>query len=95
MELTMSTFENEKAFEEYVRQIIREEVLPKNSDLIMLDNKKAVDILLCRNGKYPALFFLEIKYHKSNTADLGQGMAKGEEYNLKFYQKCLPTLFRI
>lgn len=46
-------------------------------DLVMIQNKKAVDILICRNGKKPALYFIEIKYHKINHGRLGTGHGKG------------------
>jgi hypothetical protein len=43
----------------------------------MLNNKKAVDILICKNGLEPALYFIEIKYHKVKHSRLGTGHGKG------------------
>lgn len=42
-----------------------------------MKNKKAVDIILCKNGRKPALYFIEIKYHKSSHGRLGTGHGKG------------------
>lgn len=43
----------------------------------MIRNKKAVDTLICRNGKKPALYFIEIKYHITKHGRLGTGHGKG------------------
>ena len=53
------------------------QTIPHNNDLILLNNKKAVDILICRNGEQPALFFLEVKYHKKKHGRLGFGSRNG------------------
>ena len=52
-------------------------VLPRKKDFLILKNKKAVDIILCKNGRKPALYFIEIKYHKSSHGRLGTGHGKG------------------
>lgn len=70
-------FQSEKEFETYIRELIAKKILPLDKNLIMIQNKKAVDILLCRNGKKPALYFIEIKYHKTNHGRLGTGHGKG------------------
>lgn len=70
-------FLSEKEFERDIRQIITDEILPLNGDLILLNNKKAVDILICKNGAQSALYFIEIKYHKNNHGRLGTGHGKG------------------
>lgn len=70
-------FENEKIFEEHIRNLISKHILPKDKELIMFQNKKAVDVLLCRNGKKPALYFIEIKYHKRSHGRLSTGHSKG------------------
>jgi hypothetical protein len=70
-------FQNERELELYIRKLITKKILPLDEDLIMIQNKKAVDILICRNGKKPALYFIEIKYHKTNHGRLGTGHGKG------------------
>lgn len=85
-------FENEKLFEEHIRQLIRKYILPKDKKLIMFDNKKAVDILLCRNGKKPALYFLEIKYHKRIHGRLSTGHSKGGGFQPEILSR-LPVYF--
>lgn len=71
------SFQNEREFEAHIREIITKKILPLDKDLVMIQNKKAVDILICRNGKKPALYFIEIKYHKTNHGRLGTGHDKG------------------
>jgi hypothetical protein len=70
-------FKNEKEFEAHIRHLITKHVLPLNKDLVLIRNKKAVDVLICRNGKKPALYFIEIKYHRINHGRLGTGHGKG------------------
>jgi hypothetical protein len=36
-----------------------------------------VDILICKNGTKPDLFFIEVKYHRHSHGRLGFGHAKG------------------
>jgi hypothetical protein len=71
------SFQNEREFEAHIREIISKTILPLDRDLVMIQNKKAVDILICRNGKKPALYFIEIKYYKTNHGRLGTGHGKG------------------
>lgn len=71
------SFQNEREFEAHIREVITKKILPLDKDLLMIQNKKAVDILICRNGKKPALYFIEIKYHKTNHGRLGTGHGKG------------------
>ncbi len=68
-------FGSEKEFEQHIRRLIVTHILPLDKQLMLLHNKKAVDVLLCREGKKPDLFFIEIKYHK--TYRLGTGHGKG------------------
>ena len=85
-------FESEKLFEEYIRKLISKHILAKDKTLIMFENKKAVDILLCRNGSKPALYFLEIKYHKRSHGRLSTGHSKGGGFQPEVLSR-LPTYF--
>lgn len=71
------TFQNEREFEAHIREVITKKILPLDKQLVMIQNKKAVDILICRNGKKPALYFIEIKYHKNKHGRLCTGHGKG------------------
>jgi hypothetical protein len=73
----MKGINSESDFENHIRDIIRQDILNNNSNLILLKNKKAVDILICRNNDNQSLFFIEIKYHKSKHGRLGFGHEKG------------------
>jgi hypothetical protein len=70
-------FENEKAFESHIRHLIKNFILNENKDLVLFDSKKAVDVLICKNGSKPQLFFVEIKYHKKKHGRLSTGHGKG------------------
>lgn len=85
-------YENEKLFEEHIRNLISIHILPKDKELIMFQNKKAVDVLLCRNGKKPALYFIEIKYHKRSHGRLSTGHSKGGGFQPEILSR-LPVYF--
>jgi len=70
-------FLSEKEFETHIRHLITKYILPLDENLVLIRNKKAVDVLICRNGKRPALYFIEIKYHRNNHGRLGTGHGKG------------------
>ncbi len=71
------TFDTEKDFEAHIRNLLTFHVIPENKDLVLFANKKAVDILICKNGLNPALYFIEVKYHKIKHGRLGFGHSKG------------------
>jgi len=85
-------FTSEKEFETHIRDIIKKYILPKDKTLVLFDNKKAVDILICRNGKKPALYFLEIKYHRRSHGRLSTGHGKGIGFQPEILSK-LPAYF--
>lgn len=70
-------YESESKFEAYIRQLIQEHVTKLDPRIYALQNKKAVDILVCKDTPQPQLFFIEVKYHKSNHGRLGFGSSKG------------------
>ncbi|MEZ9601121.1 hypothetical protein AB4232_20170 [Vibrio sp. 10N.286.46.A8] len=70
-------FDNESKFESYLRELIETKICSKYKDLVLFENKKAVDILICRNGENPSLFFIEVKYHKKSHGRLGFGSSSG------------------
>lgn len=69
-----------------------ERICVRHSDLVLFQNKKAVDILVCRNGNNPALFFIEVKYHKKSHGRLGFGSSKGVGFQPEIVSKA-PIYF--
>jgi hypothetical protein len=80
-------FNDEAELEEYVRSLISDRITKKNRNIYALENKKAVDILICRDGKAPALFFLEIKYHQKTHGRLGFGSGGGSGFQPEIVSK--------
>ncbi len=71
------TYESESKFEAYIRQLIQEHVTMLDRRVYALRNKKAVDILICKDAPQPQLFFIEVKYHKLKHGRLGFGSCMG------------------
>src|SRR5688572_1362357 len=70
-------FASEAEVERYIRSLIQEHITRLSPELYALRNKKAVDILICREGDQPALFFIEVKYHQLAHGRLGFGGKEG------------------
>lgn len=70
-------YENEANLEGRLRELIKNKICDTNNDIVLLDSKKAVDILICKNGKSPGLYFIEVKYHLKKHGRLGIGGGKG------------------
>jgi hypothetical protein len=88
----LENINNERDFEKEVRGIIKDDILIVNKNLLLLESKKSVDILVCRNGTDPKLFFIEIKYHKKNHGRLGFGHEKGAGFQPELLI-CRPEYF--
>lgn len=73
----MQNINNETEFENHIRQNILKEILAEKEAFKLFNFKKAVDVLIAKNGKDPKLFFIEIKYHKKSHGRLGFGQGKG------------------
>jgi hypothetical protein len=86
-------FQNEREFEDHIRKLITNYILPLDTTLILLDNKKTVDIMLCRNGNQPAIYFLEIKYYKKSHERLSTGHDKGGGFQPELLSK-QPDYFK-
>jgi len=76
----MNGINNELEFEKHVRLDILIEILSSNNNYKLFNFKKAVDILIARNGIDSKLFFIEIKYHKNSHKRLGFGQSKGSGF---------------
>ena len=70
-------YHNESEFEGYLRALIKEHITKAAPSIYALKNKKAVDILICKDAPVPELFFLEVKYHQTKHGRLGFGSGKG------------------
>jgi hypothetical protein len=70
-------FQTEAKLEEYIRKLIENRVTKRNKNIYALESKKAVDIIICRDGSKPALFFIEVKYYRKAHGRLGFGSRKG------------------
>lgn len=73
----MQNISNESDFENHIRQDILKEILANKLAFKLFNFKKAVDVLIAKNGKDPKLCFIEIKYHKKSHGRLGFGQGKG------------------
>lgn len=76
----MDGINNEGEFEKHVRQDILVQIIGGNENYKLFNFKKAVDILIARNGQDSKLFFIEIKYHKNSHKRLGFGQSKGSGF---------------
>ncbi|SFR83967.1 hypothetical protein [Maribacter stanieri] len=73
----MQNITGETEFENHIRQNILSEVLANKEEFKLFNFKKAVDVLIAKNGINPKLCFIEIKFHKKNHGRLGFGQGKG------------------
>jgi hypothetical protein len=71
---------NETEFENHIRKDILNDIISENQNYKLFNFKKAVDVLIAKNGANPELYFLEIKYHKKNHGRLGFGQAEGKGF---------------
>jgi len=71
-------FKTEKDLEKYLRHLIKVNIASRHSDIYLLESKKTVDIVICRDGDRPALFFLELKLCRPNIRiPIGTGNGTG------------------
>ena len=85
-------YNSEIEFELYIRGLIKKNIIDKLNNFVLLENKKAVDILICRQGAKPALFFIEVKYHKEKHGRLGFGSSNGGGFQPEIVSK-KPSYF--
>ncbi len=89
----MQDINSETEFENHIRKIISEQIITDNSDFHILKNKKAVDMIICKeDNDFPSLYFIEIKYHKNNHGRLGIGQGKGKGFQPEILSK-RPSYF--
>ena len=79
-------------FEQHIRRLIDNQITAIHPHIYALDNKKAVDILVCRDGSNPALFFIEVKFHRLSHGRLGFGSGGGGGFQPEILTR-LPAYF--
>ena len=76
-----------------MRAVIASHITSAHPEIYALENKKAVDIVVCRDRpKDPALLFIEVKFHKQNHGRLGFGSSKGGGFQPEIVRR-RPTYF--
>lgn len=85
-------FSNEFQFESYIRHLIGTHITTINKNIFALTNKKAVDIVICKDGVEPHLYFLEVKFHMKKHGRLGFGGGKGSGFQPEILTK-RPSYF--
>lgn len=78
---------SERELEEHVRRLLTEVIIPRRSDLVLLENKKIADIVICRNHPRDAIFFIEVKMYNPRHGRLGIGQAKGKGFQPEIVKK--------
>lgn len=73
----MQNIHSEIEFENHLRNNIMLPLLSSHLEFQLYDFKKAVDILVAKNGINPQLYFIEVKYHKRRHGRLGFGQGQG------------------
>lgn len=70
-------FVNEADYEAHIRGLITSHITDRDPDIFALQYKTVGDIVLCREGNSPAIFFIEIKYFQLEKGRLGFGNGTG------------------
>ena len=76
----------ELQFENRIRDIIQSDIIP-NNNLLIMDIQKTTDIIICKNGDNPQIFFIEIKYYNTSHGRLGFGHASGKGFQPEVLRK--------
>ena len=74
------TFTNEHELEDHLRALIMDQIVIDHPEIFVLENKIAADIVICRNGERPSLFFIETKLFNQKSNRLGIETGKGKGY---------------
>jgi len=80
-------FSSERELEEHVRRLLTEVIIPRRSDLVLLENKKVADIVICRNHPRDAIFFIEVKMYNPRHGRLRIGQAEGKGFQPEVVKK--------
>lgn len=80
-------FSNETEFENFLRNLIKENIVEIDDQFIVFENKNLADIVIFRNGENPAIFFVEVKHNKETMNRLGVGGRNGSGYQPEILKK--------
>jgi hypothetical protein len=75
-----------------LRDLIASSVTVRFPHIYAFENKKAVDILICRDEPSPALFFIEVKLFRRRHGRLGIGGARGRGFQPEILRR-KPSYF--
>lgn len=70
-------FTSERQLECYVRGLLQTKITSRYRHVYALKHKKAADVVICRDGQRPAVFFLEIKLLQPSHGRLAIGTSRG------------------
>ena len=70
-------FASEQELEAYLRELIARNVTARFPHVYALDNKSVTDIVICRDGRWSAAFFLEVKLFQEHHGRMGIGAGRG------------------
>ena len=62
------TFKDEKEFEAHVRNLITLNVASPSTNFRLLKANGIADIVICREGIHPAIYFIELKYESRSLS---------------------------
>lgn len=80
-------FYSETEFEVHIRKVIAEKICLITPEIVLLQNKDVVDILICKNSPNPRLFFIEAKFHKVSSGRIGFGDGQGGGFQPEILSK--------
>jgi len=80
-------FQDETQFENHLRELINQKICSANADVIVMESKNLADIVICRNGLSPAIFFIEVKHLKPSMGRLGFGGVNGSGFQPEILTK--------
>ncbi|MCY7358196.1 MAG: hypothetical protein LH609_12200, partial [Rudanella sp.] len=87
IENTLQMFATEQQFESHIRSLISEKIISKSPNLMLLQNKDVVYIIICKNSVLPQLFFIEAKFHTSTKNRIGFGDGRGGGFQPEILSK--------
>ena len=73
-------FKTEIEFENHIRHLIKTKILNENTDLVLLENKDVVDIIICSNKNQGHIYFIEAKFYTQTKNRLGFGTSNGKGF---------------
>ena len=84
-------FSSEKELESHLRGLVARNVTARYPHVYALDNQRIADIVICRDGKRPAVFFLEVKLFQEHSGRMGVGTGSGCGYKPELIHRTLSS----